>query len=94
MAGVTYAMARAEALQGAVLNSFAEKGVSAERLPEEVLQKFRDATETVMIRESENNPQFSKIYKSMKDFQAQNAEWHSLGYLPRDWTWANAPSAN
>lgn len=94
MAGVTYAMARAEALQGAVLNSFAEKGVSAERLPEDVLQKFRDATETVMTRESENDPQFAKIYKSMKDFQAQNAEWHALGYLPRDWTWANAPSAN
>ncbi|MFV0408977.1 MAG: TRAP transporter substrate-binding protein [Paracoccus sp. (in: a-proteobacteria)] len=92
MAGVTHAMAKAEALQGAALKAFAEKGVSAERLPEEVLQKFRDATEVVMTRESEANPEFARIYKSMKDFQAQNAEWHSLGYLPRDWTWANAPA--
>ena len=93
MAGVTYAMARAEALQGAVLETFAEKGVSAERLPDEVLQKFRDATEVVMARESAADPQFAKIYTSMKTFQAQNAEWHSLGYLPRDWKWANEPAA-
>lgn len=93
MAGVTYAMARAEALQGAVLESFAEKGVTAKQLPEDVLQAFRDATEVVMTRESEADPMFAKVYTSMKAFQAENAAWHSLGYLPRDWQWANAPAA-
>ena len=46
-----------------------------------------------MARESAADPQFAKIYTSMKTFQAQNAEWHSLGYLPRDWKWANEPAA-
>ncbi|MFV0291951.1 MAG: TRAP transporter substrate-binding protein [Paracoccus sp. (in: a-proteobacteria)] len=92
MAGVTYAMARAEALQGTVLESFAEKGVTAKQLPEDVLQTFRDATEVVMARESEADPMFAKVYGSMKTFQAENAAWHSLGYLPRDWQWANAPT--
>ncbi|GAA6176152.1 TRAP transporter substrate-binding protein [Sulfitobacter pacificus] len=90
MAGVTYAMARAEALQGAVLNSFEDKGVTAEQLPEEVLQKFRDATEVVMTREAEADPMFAKIYGSMMAFKAENASWHALGYLPRDWAWDNA----
>ncbi|HMR36677.1 TRAP transporter substrate-binding protein [uncultured Paracoccus sp.] len=93
MAGVTYAIARAEALQGAVLASFEENGVVATRLPDEVLQTFRDATEVVMARESEADPMFAKVYGSMKAFQASNTAWHSRGYLPRDWQWANAPAA-
>lgn len=92
MAGTLYAMARGEALQGPVLSSFEDKGVTAAQLPEEVLQEFRDATEVVMTRESENNAQFAKVYASMKAFQAANKPWHELGYLPRDWEWDNAPS--
>lgn len=93
MAGVTYAMARAEALQGAVLNSFADKGVTAKQLPEDVLQTFRDATAVVMARESEADAMFAKIYGSMMAFKEENAQWHALGYLPRDWTWNNAPAS-
>lgn len=93
MAGVTYAMARAEALQGAVLNSFADKGVTAKQLPDEVLQAFRDATAVVMERESAADPMFDKIYSSMMEFKEESAAWHALGYLPRDWEWKNAPSA-
>lgn len=92
MAGTLYAMARAEALQGAVLNSFADKGVTAKRLPEDVLQTFRDATAVVMARESAADPMFAKIYGAMMDFKAENAQWHALGYLPRDWAWDNAPA--
>ncbi len=90
MAGVTYAMARAEALQGAVLNSFGDKGVEAKQLPDDVLQAFRDATEVVMARESEKDEMFAKVYGSMMAFKEENAQWHALGYLPRDWTWKNA----
>ncbi|KCV81685.1 extracellular solute-binding protein, family 7 [Actibacterium atlanticum] len=89
MAGTVYAMSRAEALQGAVLNSFGDKGVEAKRLPEDVLQAFRDATAVVMERESAADPMFDKIYSSMMAFKAENAQWHALGYLPRDWTWNN-----
>lgn len=93
MAGVTYAMARAEALQGAVLNSFGDKGVEAKQLPEDVLQAFRDATDVVMKRESEKDAMFAKVYSSMMAFKEENAQWHALGYLPRDWTWDKAASS-
>jgi len=89
MAGVTYAIARGEALQGAVLKRFAENGVTASQLPEDVLQAFRDATEVVMKRESEADPMFAKIYASMQAYQAENQPWHELGYLPRSWHWDN-----
>ena len=42
-----------------------------------------------MERESAADPQFAKVYKSIKDFQAAVQPWHELGYLPRDWTWDN-----
>lgn len=87
MAGTLYAMARGEALQGPVLSSFEEKGVTAQQLPESVLQAFRDATEVVMERESESDAQFAKVYSAMKEFQSSVQPWHELGYLPRDWTW-------
>src|SRR6056297_3159588 len=92
MAGTVYAMARGEALQGPVLSSFRDKGVTAQQLPEEVLQAFRDATEVVMERESANDAQFAKVYSAMKEFQADVQPWHELGYLPRDWTWDDEPS--
>lgn len=92
MAGTVYAMARGEALQGPVLTEFRERGVEATQLPEEVLQEFRDATEVVMERESENDEQFAKVYESMKEFQAANRPWHELGYLPRDWKWDDEES--
>lgn len=91
MAGVTYAIARAEALQGAVLERFAENGVTATQLPDEVLQAFRDATDVVMQRESENDAMFARVYESMTAFQAEHRAWKELGYLPRDFTWENAP---
>jgi len=92
MAGTLYAMARGEALQGPVLSSFQDKGVTAQQLPEEVLQAFRDATEVVMERESANDAQFAKVYSAMKEFQESVQPWHELGYLPRDWTWDNESS--
>lgn len=92
MAGTTYAMARAEALQGAVLDRFEERGVTAMQLPEEVLQTFRDATDVVMARESEADPMFARVYGAMMAFQAENASWHELAYLPRSWNWDNAPA--
>lgn len=85
MAGVTYAISRAEALQGAVLKEFEADGVQAIQLPEEVLQTFRDATDVVMERESANDPMFAEVYASMMAFQEEHKPWKELGYLPRDW---------
>ena len=90
-AGVTMAIAKSEALQGPALTRFEELGVTAKRLPDPVLQTFRDATEVVMKRESEKDAQFKKVYESMKAFQEAHRPWKELGYLPRDFKWANEP---
>lgn len=66
--------------------------MTAQQLPDAVLQAFRDATEVVMERESANDAQFTKVYPAMKEFQADVQPWHELGYLPRDWTWDNESS--
>lgn len=84
-AGVTMALAKAEALQGAVLREFEEAGVNLVQYDEEVLRAFRDATKTVMERRSGQDAMFKTVYDSMMAFQAEHAPWKRLGYLPRDW---------
>lgn len=84
MAGTVYAMARGEALQGPVLTEFEESGVTAVQVPDDVLQRLREATDVVMERESAADPQFAKVYEAMMAFQADLQPWRELGYLPRD----------
>jgi TRAP-type mannitol/chloroaromatic compound transport system substrate-binding protein len=84
-AGVAMSLAKSEALQGAVLKRFKEQGVKLVKLNDEILNAFQQATETVMTRRSEGDPQFAKIYKSMRTFQDEHRDWKYYGYLPRDW---------
>jgi len=81
----TIALAKAEALQGAVLQRFKEKGVQLHQYKPEILQAFEEATDRVMKKHSDADPMFAKIYDSMKAFQAEHAAWKKYGYLPRDW---------
>ena len=84
-AGVAYAYARAEALQGAVLERFEAAGVELVSLSDELLEAFQDATHTVMQRRSEQDEMFGRVYASMREFQEELNPWRRLGYLPRDW---------
>ncbi|MBV1788216.1 TRAP transporter substrate-binding protein [Marinobacterium sp. D7] len=81
----TIALAKAEALQGAVLKRFKENGVQLHQYSPEILNAFEEATDRVMKRRSESDPMFAKVYDSMKAFQAEHAAWKKYGYLPRDW---------
>lgn len=85
MAGNMAALAKAEALQGAVLNSFEDKGVELRQYEPEVLAAFEEATDRVMARYSKEDEMFKRIYSSMKEFQSEHASWKKFGYLPRDW---------
>ncbi|GAB2577093.1 TRAP transporter substrate-binding protein [Nitrincola alkalisediminis] len=85
MAGNALALAKAEALQGAVLKTFEERGVQLHQYDEEILKAFQEATDKVMARRSETDPMFAKVYSSMKAFQKEHSTWKHLGYLPRDW---------
>lgn len=85
MAGNAYAMARAEALQGAALARFAEKGTNIRVYDEAMLKAFYEATQRVIARHAEKDPMFAKVHESMMKFQDENAPWLAQGYLPRDW---------
>lgn len=92
MAGNAMAVAKAEALQGAVLKRFADEGVNVREYTDEQLNAFYGATQTVMARKSEENEQFGKVYSSMMDFQKEQNPWKEKGYLPRDWMNVNVYS--
>lgn len=83
-AGVTIAMSKAEALQGAVLEKFEKEGVKLHQFNATMLAAFDKASKEVLAEESAKDPMFKKVYDSMSAFQNKNRSWHSLGYLPRD----------
>jgi TRAP-type mannitol/chloroaromatic compound transport system substrate-binding protein len=85
MAAVTFAIAKAEALQGPVLSKFASEGVQNVKFSDEILRAFQAATKEVMAEEAEKDALFKRVYESQLAFQAAHKPWKALGYLPRDW---------
>ena len=85
MAGVSYSIARAEALQGAVITRFEERGTNVRTYSDDQLAAFWEATQTVMARWSEQDEMFGRVYQSQLDFQQELRPWREMGYLPRDW---------
>jgi TRAP-type mannitol/chloroaromatic compound transport system substrate-binding protein len=85
-AGVTMAIAKAEALQGPMLAKFEQEGVKNVQFSDEILRAFENATKEVMAEESANNEQFKKVYESQLAFTEAHQPWKSLGFLPRDWS--------
>ncbi len=84
VAGVTMAIAKAEAVQGAALAKFEKEGVTLHQFDKKVLDAFAKASKEVLAEESAKDPMFKKIYDSMIAFQGANEKWQSKGYLPRD----------
>lgn len=83
-AGVARNLARAEALEGAVIAGFEAKGVTARRLPLPLLEELAAVTEAVLDEEAANDADFREILKSQRKFRAEYAQWKRLAYLPRD----------
>ena len=84
-AGVSTALAKAEALQGETLAKFEKQGVVAKPFNKTMLDAFAKASKEVLAEESAKDPMFKKVYESMAAFEKKNAKWHHLGYLPRDY---------
>ena len=84
-AGVTMALAKAEALQGQTLAKFEKEGVKARQFNKKTLDAFAKASKEVMIEESAKDATFKKVFDSMTAFQELNRKWHNYGYLPRDY---------
>jgi TRAP-type mannitol/chloroaromatic compound transport system substrate-binding protein len=85
MAGNAYSIARAEALQGAVLARFDERGTNIRTYSDEQIAAFREASNKVLTAWSERDEMFGKAYSSMMAYQAELRPWKEQGYLPRDW---------
>jgi TRAP-type mannitol/chloroaromatic compound transport system substrate-binding protein len=85
MAGVAYSIARAEALQGAALARFEERGTNIRTYSDEQIAAFREASNAVMERWSERDEMFGRVYASQVAFQEELRPWKEMGYLPRDW---------
>ena len=83
-AGVLRNLARSEALQGAVIAGFAEVGVSAETLPDDLLRELERINAAVLEEEAQRDPDFAAILASQTAFRADYAHWKARGYLPRD----------
>ena len=84
-AGVTMALAKAEALQGEMLAKFEKEGVTLRKFDKSMLDAFAKASKEVMAEESAKDPMFKKVYDSMSAFQNKNRKWHDYGYLPRSY---------
>jgi len=78
------ALTTGEALQGAQILSFPEKGVTAARLPDDVIRELQRVTLEVMTEEAEKDADFARVWASQEAFHAEYQIWKELGYLPRD----------
>ncbi len=83
-AAVVNSLAKGEALQGAVLAGFEEKGVHTRSLPIEVLRELERTTGEIISQQREKDASFARVHDSQRHFMEQYARWKRLGFLPRD----------
>ena len=83
-AGVARALARSESLQGPVIAGFEGRGVTATRLPDEILRELQAAAAVVMAEEAARDEDFRRVWESQQAFREKYAPWKRIGYLPRD----------
>lgn len=79
-AGVTHKLARAEALQGAVLRGFEEGPVRTLSLPPDLLAELERVSDEVLVREARANPDFARVLAHQQEFAVEYALWRRLAY--------------
>ena len=78
------AITTGEALQGAQIMSFEQKGVTPAKLPDSVIQELKRVADRVMEEEAAKDADFKRVWESQQAFHAQYQVWKEWGYLPRD----------
>ncbi len=76
-------LARAEAIQGPVLEGQAAKGVHLRELPLEVQAELRRVSEEVLAEEAAADADFARVLASQRAFAADHDRWRALAYPPR-----------
>ena len=83
-AEVARALSEGEAVQGDIIKNFPADGISAETLPDDILQELRKVAVEVLDEEAANDPHFARILESQRAFSETYGYWKRKGYLPRD----------
>ena len=76
-----HALAEGEAIQIAALNELKSKGVQVHRWDANMLSIFESAWNEVAAEIADKDEDFSKAWKSLKEFRESYKIWSSLGYL-------------
>lgn len=83
-AGVVRNLARGEAIQGAVIKGFPDKGVTPVKFNESILRQLREVTREVLKEEAAKDEDFRRIWTSQLEFRETYQHWKDHAYLPRD----------
>lgn len=75
-------LAEGEVQQVQALQEIRQRGVNIHTLPKPVLDALKVSWIQVVKEESAANPEFKKVWESLRGFRKSYAEWRSLGYLP------------
>lgn len=78
------AITTGEALQGKQIMTFKDKGVTAAKLPDSVIQELKKVAAEVMAEEAAKDADFKRVWESQQAFSKQYQVWKNWGYLPRD----------
>jgi len=78
------AITTGEALQGKQIMTFKDKGVTAAKLPDSVIQELKRVAAEVMDEEAAKDADFKRVWESQQAFHKQYQVWKNWGYLPRD----------
>lgn len=78
------AITTGEALQGKQILTFKDKGVTAAKLPDSVIQELKRVAAEVMDEEAAKDADFKRVWESQQAFHKQYQVWKNWGYLPRD----------
>ncbi len=74
-------LTHSESLQGAMLQTFDSKGVTAHRLSPALMEVLQKATDEVMAETANEDSAFKETYESMQAFRAGYDKWKALGSL-------------
>lgn len=77
-------LTESEFQQGAVIQGFAEKNVTAQKLPREVLEKLKAITVEVLVEEAARDEDFKRVFEDQQAFAEQYRIWEDFAYLPAD----------
>ncbi len=78
------AITRGESLQGAQIQGFADKGVTAAKLPDDVIEELKRVSMEVINEEAAKDADFKRVWESQQAFHEQYQVWKEWGYLPRN----------